>query len=68
MRGQLESEMTWFCICFDLIRSHARCGCCSVICLYFQVVQIKQVDCKMSIKNVDNYTGIHKFWCRGFKT
>ena len=41
---------TWFCFCFDFIRSYARCGCCSVVCLCFQVVQIKQVDCKMNYK------------------
>ena len=29
--------------------------CCSIVCLRFQVVQIKRVDCKMSTKNVNNY-------------
>ena len=37
--------------CFDFVRSHARCGCCSIVCLRFHVVQIKQADCKMSTKN-----------------
>ena len=54
-RGQFECDVTWFCFCFDFVRSHARCGCCSIVCLRFQVVQIKQVDCKMSTKNVNNY-------------
>ena len=27
----------------------------SVVCLLFQVVQIKQVDCKVSTKDVNNY-------------
>ena len=42
MRGQFECDMTWFCSCFDFV------------CLRFQVVQIKQVDCKISTKNVNN--------------
>ena len=46
MRGQFECNLTWFCFCFDFIRSHALCGFCSIACLCFQVVQIKQVDCK----------------------
>ena len=54
-RDQFECDMTWFCFCFDFVRSHARCGCCSTVCLHFQVEQIKQVDCKMSTKNVNNY-------------
>ena len=49
-RGQFECEVTWFCFCFDFDCSHARCGCCSIICLRYQVVQIKQVDSKMSTK------------------
>ena len=46
MPGQLECYVTWF--CFDFVRLHARCGFCSVVCLSFQVVQIKQVDWKLS--------------------
>ena len=42
------------CFCFDFIRSHAWYGCCFIICLCFQVVQIKQVNCQMSTKNVNN--------------
>ena len=41
-RGQFEYDMTWYCSCFDLV------------CLRFQVVKIKQVDCKISTKNVNN--------------
>ena len=52
---QLEYGMTWLCFCFDLVRSHARHGNCSIVCLRFQVVQIKQADCKMSTINVNNY-------------
>ena len=40
--------MTWFYFCFDFVRLQARCSCCSIACLHFQVVQIKQVDCKLS--------------------
>ena len=53
-RGQYECDV-WLGFVFDFVRSYARCGCCSVVCLRFQVVQIKQVDCKMSTKNVNNY-------------
>ena len=34
----------------DFVHSHARCGCSSTVCLGFQVIQIKQVDCKMNTK------------------
>ena len=51
-RRQFECDVTWFRFCFDFVRSHARCGLHS---LRFQVVQIKQVDCKMSTKNVNSY-------------
>ena len=50
--GQFECDVTWFRFCFDFVRSHAQCGCFSIVCLHFQVVQIKQADCKMSTKNV----------------
>ena len=53
-RGQYECDV-WLGFVFDFVRSYARCGCCSVVCLRFQVVQIKQVDCKTSTKNVNNY-------------
>ena len=49
-RGQFECDMTSFCFCFDFVCSDTWCGCCSVVCLRFQDVQIKQVDCKMSTK------------------
>ena len=38
-RGQFECDVTWFVFCFDFVRSYAQCGCCSVVCLRFQVVQ-----------------------------
>ena len=47
-RGQFECDLTWFCFCFDFFRSHTLYGCCTLICLRFQVVQIKQVDFKLS--------------------
>ena len=31
-RGQFECDMTWFCFYFGFVRSHARCGCCSIVC------------------------------------
>ena len=54
-RGQFECDVTWFCFCFDFLRSHVQRGCYFVVCLRFQVVEIKQADCKMSTKNVNNY-------------
>ena len=54
-RGQFECEVTWFYLCFGFVRSHALCGCCSIVCLHFQVLQIKQADSKLSTKNVNNY-------------
>ena len=42
-RGQFERDKTC---------NYARCGCCSKVCLRFQVVQTKQVDYKKSTKNV----------------
>ena len=35
---------------FDSAHLHDRCGCCSIVCLRFHVMQRKQADCKMSIK------------------
>ena len=35
---------------FNFVHSHARCGCCSIFYLCFQVMQIKQAYCKMSTK------------------
>ena len=52
-RSHFECDVTWFCFCFDFVHSHARCRCCFIVC--FQVGQIKQPDCKMSTKNVNNY-------------
>ena len=44
---------SWFCFCFDFVRSHARCSYCSMVYLRFQAMQIKQVDYNMSTKNVN---------------
>ena len=48
-------NVTWLCFCFDFVHSHVQCCCCSKVCLRFEDVQIKQVDCKMSTKNMNNY-------------
>ena len=37
---------------FNFVDPHTRARCCSVVCLRFQVMQIKQVDCKISTKNI----------------
>ena len=31
-RGQFECDVTWFCFYFEFVRSHAWCGCCSIVC------------------------------------
>ena len=54
-RGQLKCDVTWFRFCFDFVRSQVRCGCCSIVCSRFQVVQVKQIDWKINTKNVNNY-------------
>ena len=52
-RSQFECDVTWFCFCFDFVRYvHMHVA---LVVQRFQVVQIKQVDCKMSTKNVNNY-------------
>ena len=53
--GQFECDMNWFCFCFDFVCSHARCSCCSINCLRFQVVKGKKTDWKMNTKNLNNY-------------
>ena len=32
MHSQLKCGMTWFCFYLDFFRSHARYGCCSIVC------------------------------------
>ena len=50
-RGQFQYDVTlFFLFLIDFVHSQARCGCCFIACLRFQVMQIKQVDCKMSTK------------------
>ena len=49
--GQFECDVTFcFLFLFDFVHSHARCGCYSIVCLHFVVIQIEKVDCKMSNK------------------
>ena len=55
-RAQFQWDVTWFCFCFVFVRSHAPCCCCSIVCLRFEVVEIKQVHCKMSTRNANNIT------------
>ena len=53
-RGQFEYEVTFFFFflrLFDFVHSHARGSCYFIVCVRFQVMQIKQDDCKMSPKN-----------------
>ena len=55
VRGQFGCNRTWFCFCFNFVSSNAQCGCSSIISLRFQVKQIKQVDYKISAKNLNYY-------------
>ena len=50
-------NVTWLSFVFVLILfvHNTRCGCCSIACLRSQIVEIKQVYCKMSPKNMNNY-------------
>ena len=41
---------SFFLFWFDFFHTHARCGCCSIVGLRCQVMQIKQADCKVSTK------------------
>ena len=75
-RGQFEYEVTvyFFLFLFDFVHSHARCSCCSVTCLRFQVIQIKQGDCKMSTKKTffkktfrDIFEQMHAQECKATK-
>ena len=56
MSGQFECDMTLlllllFGFCLISFIHNARCGCCSIVCLRLQVMQIKQVESKMSKKH-----------------
>ena len=55
-RGQFVYDVTLFyfifLFLFNFVDSHARGRCCSIVCLRFQVMQIKQVDCKISTKKI----------------
>ena len=57
-RGQFECDVNRFCFCFNFVRSHTCCGCCSIVCLRFQVVQIKQIDCKLNTLLCQNLRGM----------
>ena len=59
-RGQFEYDVLYlFLFWFDFVHSHARCGCFSIVCLRFQVMQIKQINWKMSTKK----TFFEKIFC-----
>ena len=60
---------------FNFVHSHARWGCCSTVCLRFQVMPIKQVDCKISTKKTffkktirDIFGQLHRQECKATKT
>ena len=46
-------KMTWFYFFsyfYLILLIQMLCGCCSIVCLRLQVMQAKQVDCKISTK------------------
>ena len=50
-RGHVECDVTFCCVflfLFDFVHSHARCSCLCSFFFRFDVMQIKQVDYKMS--------------------
>ena len=54
--GQFDCDVTWFCFCFDFVRSHMLGAAVVPWFVYVsKLLQIKQVDCKISIRNVYNY-------------
>ena len=76
-RGHFEYDAALFIFLFlfDFVHSsHARWGCCSIVCLRFQAMQIKQVDCKMSTKKSfikrtfrDIFGHLHTEECKAMK-
>ena len=64
MGGQYKCNVTLllFCFCCDFAHSHAPCDCCSIVCLHFQDVQIKQVDWTPKVKGWKNFG---RSWTRG---
>ena len=72
-RGHFEYEVAlFFLFLFGFV--NARCGCCSTVCLRFQVMQIKQVDCKMNTKKTffkktfrDIFGQLHTQECKALK-
>ena len=55
--------MTWFCFCFHFILSYVRHGCCSIVTLRFQVLQVKTdwLDTKntKNINIINNFGQLH---------
>ena len=56
MRGQCECDMTWFCFYFEFVRSHARCGCCSIFC------QRGGGEVRLKLDVQDQGEGLEYFW------
>ena len=52
--GQFKCDVNLFCFCLDFVRSHVHCDFCSIVCLRFQIALMKQIDLKMSTKNIGN--------------
>ena len=54
MHDQFECDLTWYCFWYDFVHMRMQVRLL-FYSLRFQVMQIKQVDCKMSTKYVNNY-------------
>ena len=57
----------WFCLCFDFVCSHARCACCSIVCLRFQVMEVKQTGWKINTKNMNIINNVGQLHTQEFK-
>ena len=60
-RGQFECDVTFFSFVFFLIAWFYSFTCTLHVCLRFEVMKIKQVNCKMSTKKTfcDNFGQLH---------
>ena len=71
MCGQFECDVAWFCFCFNFVRSHARCGCCSIVCLReWGGVRLK-LDVQDNGGRKEGWKNFGRRWARGwavFKT
>ena len=65
-------DVTWFYFCVDFVRSHARCGCCFIVCRRkFSLTSLCIVPYMKhsKIKSILNKKAVKKIWnskCKSF--